>query len=61
MRGQDAHLTLVTRKHDGIDLIGKDAGFWGDDFEFERHSGKGFRFQVSGFKFRCGAAWNLKL
>jgi hypothetical protein len=37
MRGEDAHFAFVTRKHDGIDLIGKDAGLWGHDFEFKGH------------------------
>jgi hypothetical protein len=37
--GEDADLALHRGEHDGVDRVGVDAAFGGDDFEGERHGG----------------------
>jgi hypothetical protein len=45
VRWKDSHFTLIPWKHDGIDHIRVDAGFRGDDFEFEGHGRRSKRGQ----------------
>jgi hypothetical protein len=51
MRGQHSHFAFDAGKHDAVYLIGEDAGFGGDDFEFEGHGETvlGSGFLVPGF------------